>query len=176
MYKIIGTDQREYGPVTANELRKWIAEGRANGQTLVQEEGSSWKPLSSWPEFGANAPLPPPPITFPQGDGMPAATPPASKVLPATPTTHAFAVTALVMGILSVTVGMCCCYGLPFNVLGIVFSIVALIQIRNQPDCHGGRGMAIAGLVLSVLSVLLIGVLLAIGIAFSWHDIMREFR
>jgi hypothetical protein len=52
MYKIIGADQREYGPVTAEQLRQWIAEGRMNGQTLAQAEGATeWKPLSAFPEF-----------------------------------------------------------------------------------------------------------------------------
>ena|SRR5438093_207040 len=50
MYKIIGADQKEYGPVTVDELRKWITEGRANGQTLACIEGGAWKPLSTFPE------------------------------------------------------------------------------------------------------------------------------
>ncbi len=52
MYRIIGGNQREYGPVTADELRHWIAEGRLSAQSLVQAEGSGeWEPLSSFPEF-----------------------------------------------------------------------------------------------------------------------------
>jgi len=52
MYRIIGGDQKEYGPVTADELRRWITEGRLSGQSYVRGEGSSeWKPLSSFPEF-----------------------------------------------------------------------------------------------------------------------------
>jgi hypothetical protein len=52
MYKILGTDQKQYGPVTVDQLRQWINEGRANAQTLVQAEGSTeWKPLSAFPEF-----------------------------------------------------------------------------------------------------------------------------
>src|SRR5262245_52985035 len=52
MYKILGTDQKQYGPVTADQLRQWIKEGRANAQTLVQSEGSTeWKPLSAFPEL-----------------------------------------------------------------------------------------------------------------------------
>ena len=52
MYRIIGGNQKEYGPVTADELRRWIAEGRLSAQSLVQAEGSGdWKPLSSFPEF-----------------------------------------------------------------------------------------------------------------------------
>ena len=52
MYKIIGGDQKEYGPVTADELRRWIAEGRLNGQSLALAEGSAeWRLLSAFPEF-----------------------------------------------------------------------------------------------------------------------------
>ncbi len=52
MYKIIGGDHREYGPATAEELRRWIAEGRLSGQSLVQAEGTGqWKPVSAYPEL-----------------------------------------------------------------------------------------------------------------------------
>ena len=60
MYKIIGADQKQYGPVSAEEMRRWIAEGRVNAQTLVQAEGQTdWRPLSSFPEFATAAqPIP----------------------------------------------------------------------------------------------------------------------
>jgi len=52
MYKVIGADGREYGPVSAEQLRQWIADGRANVQTLIQVEGSTeWKPLANFPEL-----------------------------------------------------------------------------------------------------------------------------
>ena len=52
MYKIIGADGREYGPVAADQLRQWIREGRANAQTKVQPEGSAaWSTLGEVPEF-----------------------------------------------------------------------------------------------------------------------------
>ncbi len=51
-YKVIAGDQKEYGPATADILRRWLAEGRLTGQSLVQAEGSNeWKPLASLPEF-----------------------------------------------------------------------------------------------------------------------------
>lgn len=51
-YKIIGGDGQQYGPVTADELRQWVAEGRLNAQSLVQIEGAlEWKPLGNFPEF-----------------------------------------------------------------------------------------------------------------------------
>jgi TM2 domain-containing membrane protein YozV len=52
MYKIIGADGRQYGPVSVEQLRHWTAEGRVNAQTLIQPEGSTdWKPLANFPEL-----------------------------------------------------------------------------------------------------------------------------
>lgn len=52
MYTMIGTDGRQYGPVSAEQLRSWIADHRANGETRVQAPGSTeWVPLSTLPEF-----------------------------------------------------------------------------------------------------------------------------
>ena len=70
MYKIIGADQKEYGPISADQVRKWINEGRANSLTMAQAEGSpDWKPLSSFPEFAdALAGRTPPPATPPRLD------------------------------------------------------------------------------------------------------------
>lgn len=55
MFRIIGADGKEYGPVSTDQLHRWIAEGRANSFTRVLAEGSSdWKPLSDFPEFAAS--------------------------------------------------------------------------------------------------------------------------
>ncbi len=55
MYKILGTDGRHYGPVSANQVRQWLAENRANAQTLAQVDGTTeWKPLYTLPEFAAD--------------------------------------------------------------------------------------------------------------------------
>ena len=86
------------------------------------------------------------------------------------------AMAGLVMGILSMTCGVCCCHGLPFNVLGIVFSLVALAQIKNDPLSQQGRALAIAGLVLSLLSIVLAAFMLALGLALSTPDIMRKIQ
>src|SRR5690242_20142704 len=52
MDRIIGADQQEYGPVSADQLRQWIAEGRASGASLIRPEGATeWQPLSAFPEF-----------------------------------------------------------------------------------------------------------------------------
>ena len=80
MYRIIGKDGQQYGPVTADQLRGWIAENRANAQPLVQTDGSQeWKPLGSLPEFAADlkpppmSAMPPPTITPPPATSNPRA-------------------------------------------------------------------------------------------------------
>lgn len=63
MYKIRGGDGNEYGPVSADQVKQWISEGRANSQTLVLPDGlTEWKPIGSLPEFAGiftAPPLPP---------------------------------------------------------------------------------------------------------------------
>ena len=52
MYKLLGSDQEEYGPVSADQVRAWISQGRANGRSQLQAAGSTeWKPLAEFPEF-----------------------------------------------------------------------------------------------------------------------------
>jgi hypothetical protein len=80
MYKIIGADQKEYGPVSVEQLRQWIAEGRVNAQTLVRPEGETeWRPVSAYPEFGQAAGASPSPTAAPAAGG--GGTVPAEVVL-----------------------------------------------------------------------------------------------
>lgn len=142
-YKVIGTDQREYGPIAPEQVRQWIQERRLHALSLAQAEGSlEWKPLSMLLDFqGALAGATPPPMPAP----LPSV--PYAAYRP----TNGMAVLSLIMGILAVMV--CgCCHGLPFSVLGVVFGLIALSQINRNPQLEGGRGMAIAGLALSILA------------------------
>ena len=51
-YTIIGGDQKEYGSVTTDDLRRWIADGRLNAQSLAKEEhDTEWRPLSAFPDL-----------------------------------------------------------------------------------------------------------------------------
>ena len=165
MFKIIGADGREYGPITADQLREWIAQGRATAQTRVQAEGSAqWKPLTEYLEFAAalSRALPPQPAPGP------------ISITP-TPRTNPMALTSMIMGIISITCCMCC-YGMPFNVLGIIFSLVALAQIKNDPLSQEGRGLAVAGLVLSIASIVMAAIFLMLGLALNMPDIMRKIE
>jgi hypothetical protein len=55
MYRIIGADGQQYGPVSAVQMRQWIAEGRVNAQTMALSEGESqWKPAGVIGDFAAS--------------------------------------------------------------------------------------------------------------------------
>jgi len=169
MYKIVGADGKEYGPIEADGLRRWIAEGRVNGETRVLLEGATqWKKLSELPEFAsalsAAAIAGPPPAPFPRLAGTG-----AQK-------TNSLAVVGLVLGLLSLTCGMCCCQGFPFSIAGLVCSGIALAQINRSSEAEReqGRGIAIAGLALSIASLCLGLILFIIGLAFSIPDMIKK--
>jgi hypothetical protein len=52
MYTIIGGDSKEYGPISADDVRQWIAEGRLNEKSQVKGEGDAeFRPLGTFSEF-----------------------------------------------------------------------------------------------------------------------------
>jgi len=140
-YRIIGADGKTYGPVGPEEIRQWIALGRADHRTPVHVAGApSWTYLGRLPEFAAEFPGQPP-------------TPGAIRAgAPVARGTNGFATAGLTCAILSWT--CCCCCGMPFSLLGLIFSLVALAQIRSQGEPREGHGLAIAGLVLSSANLL----------------------
>ena len=86
------------------------------------------------------------------------------------------ALAGMILGIVAVTFGLCCCWGIPFNFLGIIFSLVGLAQIRKNPELETGKGLAIAGLILSILSLVLVAILVMIGVAGNAWDFFEEIR
>src|SRR4051812_28802481 len=163
MYFILGADGREYGPVTTEQLRQWIAENRANAQTRIRaEDTTQWQLLGELAEFAPQLSV----VT-------PSSVAPAPFSITPTPRTNQMAVAGMVLGILAITLG-CCCYGLPFNVAGIVCSSMALSQISRDPINQRGKGFAIAGLVLSIFSILFSGLLLAFS--FTGSDLWKKLK
>jgi hypothetical protein len=157
MYRIIGADGKPYGPITVEQLKQWIKEGRANAQTQTFVEGATeWKPLGALPEFTNHFTPPVPPTISPPIPGR------VRK-------TNSYAMAGMIFGILAF---LCCCKFL-FGALGIIFSLIGLSQISRHPELYEGRGLAIAGLVLSILSLLLALVFIMIALAtghfhFNW--------
>ena len=80
MYKIIGADGREYGPVALETIQQWIRDRRADGNTRVLPEGATeWTTLGQLQEFAASLqasppPLAPPPPPMPSGSPVLGAT------------------------------------------------------------------------------------------------------
>jgi hypothetical protein len=142
MYKIIGADGNEYGPITAEQVRQWVAEGRLNGLSKIQVDGSGiWVQLRDMPEFAASLPPPPPPIS------VSAPRPPSAT---GAPPNNTLAVWALGTGIAS----MACCFMPLLSIAGIVLGAVAHSQINQNPN-QAGRGMATTGIVLGCISLFL---------------------
>jgi hypothetical protein len=134
MYKILGGDGKEYGPVSADVLRQWIAQGRAIASTKVQPEGSAdWIPLSQLPEFASSLAS----ISAPH---RPLQSQPGS--------TSGLAIASLVCGAL----GLFVCVTSP---VGMVLGIMAQSQIKKSNGQIKGSGLAIAGIVLSAITCVL---------------------
>jgi len=80
------------------------------------------------------------------------------------PPRRGFAIASLVLGILGLpTIGL---FGIGAMV-GIILGVIALVKAGRAPAEYGGRGMAVAGIALAVISILLtpvIGIIAAIAI------------
>ena len=132
-YRIVGQDGKTYGPVAAEQIRAWLTQGRVDSRTPIFVEGAvEWTFVGLLPEFS------------------PQATPPTLGSLRPDLTlakkTNGFATAGFICGILS---WCCCCCGFPLSLLGIIFSIIALVQIRSNSPPQTGWGLALAGLILS---------------------------
>jgi uncharacterized membrane protein len=56
MFFMIGADGREYGPFTADQIRDWVAQGRANAHSRIRRDGeTAWQALGEMPEFAGAA-------------------------------------------------------------------------------------------------------------------------
>jgi Domain of unknown function (DUF4190)/GYF domain 2 len=151
MYKVIGVDGKEYGPINLDQFKQWIAQGRVNAQTRVQPAGATdWKTATDIPEIASLLPhLPvstPPP--FASGPGPAAANPDAKKGL---------AVASLVLGLLSFLT--CFLTGIP----AIICGHIAYSRARRVPAEFGGSGLALAGLIMGYVTLAALPLLLIPG-------------
>src|SRR5262245_29367223 len=148
-YKIIGADQKEYGPVSIEQLRQWIAQGRANAQTRVRAENETdWRALADIPEFAADL------------AAAAASPPPAPSTIGSLPQTapnktSGLAIASLIIGIF----GILSCGTL--SLVGLILGIVSMVQIRKSNGSLGGKGFAMTGTILSGVSLLMLPILAA---------------
>jgi hypothetical protein len=161
MYKILGGDQKEYGPVTAEQVRDWIVQRRANAQTMVQAENSTeWKPLSACPEFASALTATPPVAT---ATAAAIEDNPMSKVVPYK---NPKALVAYYLAIFSLIP----CVGLLLGMAALILGILGLKAANAHPSAHG-KVHAWVGIILGGLCAAgnLVGLVLIIVSANARH-------
>ena len=159
MYKIVGGDQREYGPATSDQIREWIASGRANGQTLASFEGSPWKPLSTYPEFA---------------DALRTASPPPLAGGSAYATTPQFGTVQKesVISWIGLVLSIPCCN--PMFVIGGILCVIGYLQIKREPQIYKTSiAVPIIGICLAALTLLLNIIAISTG---AFEQILRSMQ
>lgn len=94
--------------------------------------------------------------------------PPPPPTLPVTEKN--LALVSLILGVVSITIGWCCYFGVLTAPIAIGLGIYALSLIKKEPNKYGGRGLAIGGIVTGsfyFLFVLIIIVIYGLGFFMS---------
>ena len=110
-------------------------------------------------------PVPPAPQPYSWANDSPTqwTPPPPPVVRGSVSQQQALAAASLILGIIGITFGWIC--GGPFFALfAVVLGVVALFQIKKDPLKHGGKPMALIGLILGALVLLIYLVIMAIWI------------
>jgi hypothetical protein len=157
MYKVVGADQREYGPVTRETILEWIALNRANGATIAKFEDGAWKPLSTFEEFQAALAAAPQAPLIETTVVSPGREAPSFSGVGSQRNTNVASVLGIVFPI------VCCCCWFVGPILGLVFSFIGLNQIRANPNKYStsealpkiGIGLSIFVLILNIMGRLL---------------------
>jgi hypothetical protein len=178
MFKIIGADGREYGPVSSETIRDWIRQGRANRETRVQPEGAAdWQPLSALPEFAEALGRPgagtPPGFTAAPPLGLPAPTP-----LPADIESRDYVIEIgrcfgrgweLVMQNFWLTVGASFVLGLIAGTIGLIAGVCSggmyLLFLKLHRGQRAEFGDAFAGFSVAFLQLFLVGLVMGLLIS-----------
>ena len=164
---------------------EWLTFCTEDGTPLLESEGPRAEP----PPTLFNPPMPPsvspteqPTLDMPGRGGQS----PVAQYIPPPPPVQAgwapppppvsqrpqqsLAAASFVLGLVSITVGWCCWFGILTAPVSLVLGIVSLVQIKNDPVRNGGKGLAIAGVVCGALyfvGMILIAVIYGLGIMFQ---------
>ena len=147
MYKIKGADGKDYGPIDANQVRQWIAEGRINAQTQVLPEGTAeWRAISELPEFASSFPTLPP-----AGMAVPGAAPMASPA--AQEMVNGPAIGLIVLAILGFLLQVA---GLVMNLLGASFVPQGQMEQPAWTQMMHGAGAVVGAIIGIAMSILIL--------------------
>ncbi len=143
MFNIIGADGKQYGPVSVEQLRSWLTQGRINAQTRIQAVGTEeWRPARDVPELAS--------LFQSSGVVSSGTAPPVLKAPKPDERRTGMAVLSFVLGLCSFVLCLSFITGLPAIILGHV----ARNRASRSPERFGGRGFAMAGIVLGYVSIL----------------------
>jgi hypothetical protein len=145
---------KEYGPISANDIRNWQRQKRMNSESLVRyEDSENWQPLSSFSELSSNQ-------TSQQLLSEAGITLDSNNESPATQATQAQQQNdqnfqphrggmILAFGIL----GLCCCF--PFGIAAWVMGHADMKLINSGVMDPTGRGMTDGGKICGIISVII---------------------
>jgi len=157
-YYFKSEDGNEYGPITAEEISDWQAQGRMNSESLVRHSNSrDWMPLCSYPELASDS--------APKPTSVDSSESPPPQKAPEVPPQQAYAhyeehrgTMILVFGIL----GIACCF--PFGIAAWVMGNADMQKINAGIMDPDGKGTTNAGKICGIISVALasLGIILQI--------------
>ncbi len=147
MFKILGHDGREYGPISVEMLCRWIAENRVNGETQVMPEGGTqWRPLRDVPEFAASLAMPPPVTATPTTDSG------VNKIIP-------YRNVPALVGYYCAVFALIPIVGAVLGPISFVLGIIGL-RVRRTNPAAGGKVHAWIGIILGgLLSLVYFGLI-----------------
>ena len=121
-YKIKGTDDTEYGPVSTEELQQWVAQNRCTRESLVKVDGSGeWVPLATLPEFQDAFAAPPAPAPASAEGGV-------STVIPYK---NVPALIAYYVGVFCIICPPLLCFP------AIILGVIGLRRVKENPEIKG---------------------------------------
>lgn len=122
-------DQRDDSPPTVK-----METPRVTNQT-------SWENVSEpggWPNQPLQQQAQPPGVSARGGGGSIA----GDQTLP---------LISLVLGVLGIVLSFCCGAGIPLGAGAMVLGFLGMNNVKKDPDKYGGRGLAVAGLILGAV-------------------------
>ncbi len=167
-YFVIAPDGKKYGPADVTTLQQWLAEGRLNHDTWLEEEPSGQRVQAKYVLQAAQQPQ-----QGAQNFGQPGATPYSQPPSTGSPYPRAGAYPAGDDGSKQVTWGwvcavlsLCCC--------PIAFGIAAIV-LANQAKQKGHPGANTLMIFAIIFLVLGLGIGFAMNIAGNspWEDLLR---
>ena len=167
MITIIGGDGKPYGPVSVDQVKRWMLEGRATLDTLARHDGdANWRKLGELPEFSTTPT--PPPLQPPLADATAPSEPATATADSAAPTQDAVpegqpAVTTLRIksGPKLAGRGIRLLAAVIDGILSMLFALPGLVMLSARLVANGGHmpafGTPAFDSTLSSMGVILVG-------------------